>query len=201
MSGPRRRAGIQMCAECDASVPQRIEHVIRPKLLGAVGYAPFAIDDVHFGGRGCIGSEESKTARPDIGWAESKLVVFGEIDEDGGHPHNPPECELGRMWTVTSSVKQLLGEDTLVYFVRMNPDSCDAGRFPLSVRIAEMGNIIKRTLEMNDVDRSALNVHIPHVTYMYYHSRALHQIDAALAKPDAIHVEEHCCGRLRWQCD
>jgi hypothetical protein len=159
-------------------------------LIEEVGFEPFAKDDLVFGGSDCIGSTSEKRARPDLAWAETGVVVIVEIDEDGGHPLRPSECELGRMWTLTSSFKQLLSEDTRIIFIRMNPDECDGGRFTLDERIRVVGSRVREILTFKD-ERRDFSSSVPRAEYYYYHSNSKHQILAALAKPDAITVKIH----------
>jgi hypothetical protein len=190
LSKNRRRSGVKLCNACDQTCPQRIEKVIRPLLIEEVGFEPFAKDDLVFGGSDCIGSTSEKRARPDLAWAETGVVVIVEIDEDGGHPLRPSECELGRMWTLTSSFKQLLSEDTRIIFIRMNPDECDGGRFTLDERIRVVGSRVREILTFKD-ERRDFSSSVPRAEYYYYHSNSKHQILAALAKPDAITVKIH----------
>ena len=53
LSLQRRRAGIKMCATCDPNVPDRIEHIVKPLFVDAIGMEPTIADDATLGGKGC----------------------------------------------------------------------------------------------------------------------------------------------------
>jgi hypothetical protein len=181
LSEQRKRAGIQFCKSCEASVPDRTEVLLRPLLLEAAGFPPSAVDDTSFGGQGC----GAGLRRPDIAWLGTDRVIFGEVDEDGGHPDRLPECELGRMWDLTVSAKKLIGEHVRVFFIRLNPHEYDVARVSQEERVRTFGRVAR---ELMAADVSEFSPLIPHVKYLFYHSKCVFQIEAARAKPDSIHV-------------
>lgn len=98
LSPARRNAGMQMCAECDPNVPERIELVLRPKFEELIG--PAHLFDQKIGGKGC-GSDD-KWTKPDMLWltcdddfANMRIVVI-ECDEDS-HVYRESSCEAARM--------------------------------------------------------------------------------------------------------
>ena len=184
LSTNRRRAGETLCATCLAANSARTELAFRALLVDAVGWAPSAADNLMLGGSGCDGV---RRRRPDLAWVGSDRVVFAEIDEDGGHPNREPACELAKVWDQTEAVKRLLGEATVVLFIRINPDQFDGARVGWPERAAEFGRQVRDFLAS---DLSGFNAHHPHLRYMFYHSNSGHQIEAARAQEDSLVVLE-----------
>jgi hypothetical protein len=187
LSISRIRAGLEFCADCDAQVPKRVERIVMPLVVAAVGYPPSMLDDTLLGGKECDVSKR----RPDCAWIASDRVVFVECDEKGGHPDRETLCELGKIWDHTAAVKKILGETTAVFVVRFNPDAWDGGRAGIEERAEAVGAEVVRLLELPRAELEArYDPRLPHVGYWYYHSSCQFQIDAALAQPDAVHVME-----------
>ncbi len=175
------KAGIRLCAKCDKDKPDRIEVVLRPLIQDAVGFPASSIDDVMIGGATC----DTHKRRPDFSWVSEDRVIFGEIDENGGHPDRESSCELAKMWDQMIAVQKAMGTHIRVFYVRLNPDAYDGGDVSIDHRVEEFGNMVKilLTAELTDY-----NPAIPHVKYLYYHSKCQFHIDAALASPDSMAV-------------
>ena len=177
----RVRSGLQICAKCDPTIPERIEHIVGDKIIDIIGYPPFAADDTLFGGSLC-GEKSEKQRKPDLAWCieYGRTVVVCEVDEKGGHPNEIVECELGRIWTLTDAFKKLMGEQTYVFFVRLNPDEYD-GLLNVSLddRIQLVSDRINWLLEMEDDELAQFDSSIPYVGYYFYHSKCHFQIEGA----------------------
>ncbi len=197
VSQRRRRAGIKMCAQCDAAAPKRIELIVRPLLIDAIGVAATIADDATLGGAGC----DASVRRPDLlfvragaipdniavpGMLIDGRIVCVEIDEQGGHPDNDPSCESGKMWDQTVALKRLCGETTRIFFVRFNPDAYDAQHVTLDDRIATVATHVRELLEDGWYNFETANV--PHVSYHYYHSKCQHHINYVRARPDSFNI-------------
>ena len=180
VSQERLRAGIRKCATCDAQTPTRIEKVLRPKLIGVIGFPPSCMDNLHFGGSEC----GTNVRRPDLGWLGQDRAIFVEIDEHS-HFDRTPSCELGKVWDTTHAVKQLMGQDTHVFFFRLNPDACDSGNVTLEQRVAHVGSLVKELLTL---DLSTLKPYAPNIGYYYYHSRAAHHVTYSFDHPNSVFV-------------
>ena len=176
----RQRASIRLCGTCSRTAPARIEHTVRDRLLPLVMHEPSMEDNVRLGGGGC----DAPVRRADLGWLAPDRAVFFEVDE---HSHHDREasCELGKLWDQTVAVKRLLGEHARVFMVRFNPDEYDGGRVTLDERVRAAAALVN---ELIATDVSAYDAMAPHVWYMYYHSKSMHLMDAARARPDAVHV-------------
>jgi len=191
LSHARIRSGIVTCAECDPTVPDRIEHIIGDKIIDIIGYPPFAADDTLFGGSLC-GEKDEKQRRPDLAWCidYGRVVVVCEVDEKGGHPNEIIECELGRIWTLTDAFKKLMGEQTQVFFIRINPDEFDGGIVSLDERVEIVSDRIQWLLEMEDDELEQFDKSIPHIGYYFYHSKCHFQIEAAKKCTESMKVME-----------
>lgn len=205
LSSKRVRAGLRSCAKCEPDAkPLRTELIVRPLLLERVPFPPSCEDDTLLGGKGCDGAA---VRRPDLAWfmagtggplrdfvGEGSLsssspprAAFVEIDEDGGHPDRLPECEAGKMWDQTAAAKQLLGEDTLVFFFRFNPDRWDGeGDHSLEARAATVAADINNFLR-GDFD-ATIQQHIPNVRYYFYHSSCHFHIEHTKSKAESFCV-------------
>ena len=170
LSASRKRSGF--CAGCDVNIPQRIEHVIVPKILehlNGVGAAraPSSWDDATFGGAAC---GQVKKYRPDVVWLDRNITVVLEIDEHS-HTSYPCECEASRMSDLASLFKSLLEFETVIYFLRVNPDAYDRATVTLEERSRVVG---KRLMELfSESSYHAPNVTdglLFHVEYFYYHT-------------------------------
>jgi hypothetical protein len=98
LSPQRIRDSMRTCAECDPTVPQRIELVLRPKFEALLG--PAHLFDKQIGGKGC-GADKTWT-RPDMLWltcdddfANMRIVVI-ECDENS-HCDEEASCHAARM--------------------------------------------------------------------------------------------------------
>ena len=94
--------------------------------------------------------------------------------------HILPSCELAKITDRSHFVKNLLGEDAHVFFLRLNPDAYDKDYVYLSDRIKAVAEDINLFLSLS---QSELNprypVLVPNVGYYYYHSKAQKHIDVA----------------------
>jgi hypothetical protein len=192
LSPPRIRDGIRACAECDSTVPKRIEIILRPKFEKLIG--PAHMFDKMIGGEGC-GADKTWT-RPDMLWltcdddfANMRIVVI-ECDEQS-HADEDASCHAARMSkqheALQSAARQEYGAaDVPVVFLRYNPDSYDLGRVSGEDRISAVSAEARRILfEGGWVDFAP---HCPHVAYFYYHSKGRKHIDHMLAHPDSAIV-------------
>ncbi|RYE70752.1 MAG: hypothetical protein EOO81_07385 [Oxalobacteraceae bacterium] len=189
LSAKRIRDGVRTCATCSTNSPQRIELVVRLRLLQLVDPPPSITDDALLGGRGC---DSESRRRPDLAWFGSDRAIFVEIDEDGGHPDRDPSEELEKVWTQTAAAKHLIGEHAVVFMLRFNPDVYDGPRhFNLEVRLRVLAADINRfcTQDLTEMEAS-----VPHVGYYFYHSRAQHHIRAALAANNSLRVYRQADG-------
>lgn len=174
--GPSRvRAGVRLCAECDASAPMRIEHIVMPMIVSSVGYPMSAMDDALFGGAACGMSTRS---RPDGLWASQEVCVVLEVDEKS-HGDREALCETGRMSDLTEALQRLTCCSTPVYFIRFNPDACDTERASLDRRVEVVSDRIKEILfdEANHYHPDdGLDTHeVPRAEYYFYHSNQVAQ--------------------------
>jgi hypothetical protein len=123
LSARRVRSGMQFCAGCDDSVPERIETVVVKKLLEILKeYPPSAIDNVVLGK--CATDSENKKHRPDLAWVLDDRIIIIEIDENGGHPNYEATCEMARMSRIVETL-QIEHGFVPVIFLRFNPDEYD----------------------------------------------------------------------------
>lgn len=185
LGSARKRSGILYCAQCEPNAkPKRVEHIVRERLLDLLDFEPSALDDASFGGASC-GKDESKRYRPDILFGDRRLVVDVEIDEDGGHPDEEPECHVGRMCGLTNIFQRedMFGPETCVYFIRFNPNEYDQDHVTLEERIQELAD---RITELSS-DPPPISPR-PMVEYMFYHSKCSKHILHAQSNPDAIEV-------------
>lgn len=184
----RVRAGVAQCAECDASVVDRVEHLVRPILVDLVGHQPSAMDDTLFG-QGC---DVMKRRRPDFMWSGSDRVVIVEVDERGGHSDSnyTPECDLGWVMDMTAAIVDLYrangyneGNVPHVIVVRFNPDECDVQRVGFEERLEVVAERVRHYMTA-DLSCDAR----PILEYHFYHSKCQRHKDWALANPEAVRV-------------
>ena len=189
LSQQRRRAGIRLCQECDASKPQRIEVLLRPQIIQNVKFPPSAIDDTLFG-NGC---DVSRRRRPDLAWFGEDRAILLEIDENGGHGtmNYSAECDFGWIMDMTVCINKIYIEKNNgilpnVFFIRFNPDEYDKRHIPLSERIETVSNRINEMLE----SQSELML-VPSIEYFYYHTKCKHHIEYAQTKDQCVSVIIH----------
>lgn len=160
---------------------------MREALNGRV--EPTILDDFIIGGKTC----NTRQRRPDALYhriytlengIKVNVVVTHEIDENGGHPYNPSPCEAAKVFDEFIALKQLLGEDTRVFFLRYNPDRYD-NRVLLEERIQAVADMTLRLFDGGEWQQYTPLV--PHVFYYYYHSSCHHHIEYMQSKPDS------CC--------
>ena len=190
LSPARIRAGVLQCAECDNSVVDRIEVVIRPLLLPLVAHEPSAMDNTLFG-NGC---DVVKRRRPDFLWLGLDRAILLEIDENGGHSTNnySPECDLGWVMDMVAALNDLFkangyngGKVPFVVVLRFNPDECDTQRVSLDDRVAVVAKRINHYLKMDITPEDAM---VPWIEYHFYHTKCYPHIQYAEAKQDAVRV-------------
>jgi len=180
----RRRAKIELCAQCDSGYVKRIEEIVRPLLLVDVP-PPSGVDDLVLGGTAC----DLPKRRPDLVWMGTDRVVFLEIDENGGHPDRLSSCELAKVWDQALAVQALLGP-VPIWLLRLNPDACDRLRIKLETRCEIVSKEINRLLNL-DLAEFKTNPELclrPNIAYFYYHTQCQFQIDAAMANLDSVNV-------------
>lgn len=185
LGNKRKRSGVIYCAKCEPNAKlARIEHTVRERLLELLDFEPSALDDATFGGIAC-GKDDTKRYRPDILFGSQRLVIDIEIDENGGHPDELPECHLGRMCALTNIFQKpdMFSIESCVYFLRFNPDECDTDHVLLETRIQALADRIT-ALRCNPPLASPR----PKVEYMFYHSKCFKHVLYAMSNPDAIEV-------------
>lgn len=188
LSPQRILAGMQMCAECDPTIPDRIEILLRPQIKAAMeGLEPTMMDDAHLGGNGC----DAKLRRPDWLWERydeggaNHRIVSLEIDEHS-HEHRDPSCDAAKVCDEMVALKTLRGEETRFIVVRFNPHEYDGVVYvSLDDRIKVVGALCLRLLDSQWKECSSL---APTVFYCYYHSKGMKHIEYMQARPDAATV-------------
>jgi hypothetical protein len=179
------RLGIKYCEQCEPNAEKaRIEHTVRDMLLPMVDIPPSAIDNTHFGGTQC-GAADSKIYRPDLLYADQRLVLDIEIDEEGGHPREDPSCHVARMCALTSIFQKesMFGAESHVYFIRFNPDEYADETTSLDDRVAVLATRIAE-LRANPPAPSG----VPSVEYLFYRPSCLKHAEFAKANGDAVRV-------------
>ena len=194
LSSARKRSGIHMCAGCDVTVPDRIEHVVRPMLLQLVHHPPSATDDTLFG-QTC---DVVKRRRPDLLWLHTDRCVLTEVDENGGHGslNYTASCDFGWAMDMVASLVELYrdhgwngGKVPRITILRWNPDEYDGGRVALDNRIETLAARINALLTC-DVSPGE-DFPLPQIEYYYYHSKCEAHIEFAASHPDAARVIRH----------
>jgi len=113
------RRTLRLCAECDPTVPQRIERIVMPLFIEAIGFESSSMDDIMIGGKVC----DTDRRRPDACWISSERIAFLEIDERG-HEDRDPSCEVAKVIDQTLSVQKVYPNAVVVHF-RFNPSEFD----------------------------------------------------------------------------
>ena len=193
IGGNRLRAGIRICAECDATVPDRIEVQLRPKLVELVGFEPSALDDTLFGTDPKM-CDVVKRRRPDFLWQYKRVVICVECDEKGGHSdlNYTPECDGGWMTDMTVALTELhqrqFGKAPYIFFLRFNPDERHRKqtRVDLDQRLKVVADRVNEIRALKDF--KGLRRGVPMVEYYYYHSKCTQMISYTRDRPDAFRV-------------
>jgi hypothetical protein len=193
ISPARIRAGMTMCAECDKTVPDRIEVQLRPKLVEMVGFEPSALDDTMFGTDSAM-CDVVKRRRPDFLWQSKRVVICVECDEKGGHGslNYTPECDGGWMTDMTVALSALhqkqFGKAPFIFFLRFNPDERDGKRVRVD-RDQRLRVVADRVNEIRALkDFKGLRRGVPMVEYYYYHSKCMQMIAYTRDHPDTFRV-------------
>jgi hypothetical protein len=189
----RIRAGMTMCAECDKTVPDRIEVQLRPKLVEMVGFEPSALDDTLFGTDSAM-CDVVKRRRPDFLWQSKRVVICVECDEKGGHGslNYTPECDGGWMTDMTVALTELhqrqFGKAPFIFFLRFNPDERHRKqtRVDLDQRLKVVADRVNEIRALKDF--KGLRRGVPMVEYYYYHSKCMQMIAYTRDRPDAFRV-------------
>jgi hypothetical protein len=184
---------VNICAECDNCVPDRIEVVVRPILIGMVGFQPSFTDDAMFGTDPAM-CDVVKRRRPDFIWEGDDIVIVVECDERGGHGslNYNPECDAGWMTDMTVSLTALYqqrgGNAPYIFFLRFNPDERDGKRARVSLddRIQRVADRVNEIRDMQDF--AGLPRGVPMVEYYFYHSKCADMIFYTVNHPDAFKV-------------
>lgn len=174
-----RRKYTGICAECDASTPPRLEHIVRNLISDKLPKPTFQ-DDKLIGGATC-GAERT---RPDLCWLLPDRIVHVEIDEDS-HEDRAIDCELKKL----DSANWGLSDYGLVHLptvtVRFNCSAYNARRIGLEERCKSLVKVLKVLLEKPTHSWDPLRTN---VIYMYYHSKANKHIEAARAAQQSVVV-------------
>jgi hypothetical protein len=193
ISKKRYRAGMTMCAECDSTVPDRIEVQLRPKLVEMVGFEPSALDDTLFGTDSAM-CDVVKRRRPDFLWQSKRVVICVECDEKGGHGslNYTPECDGGWMTDMTVALTELhqrqFGKAPYIFFLRFNPDERHRKQTRVD-RDQRLKVVADRVNEIRALkDFKGLRRGVPMVEYYYYHSKCTQMIAYTRDHPDAFCV-------------
>lgn len=162
---------------------------MRALLLPLVDIPPSATDDAQFGGQACKADSNDKRYRPDLLYGDRRLVIDVEVDEDGGHPQENPECQVSRMSTLTAIFQKenMFGADTCVYFIRFNPDpflTCDQRQ---EVTLDERVNVLAARINELRVNPPVAGG-VPLVEYLFYRDSCLKHAEYARQHPDSIQV-------------
>lgn len=152
-----------ICAKCDETVSERIEHRVKKYILCQL--PPASVNDSQLTGSGCGEARR----RADLLWIGQDRVVQVEIDEDE-HKYRLVECELGKM----DSSKWGLHKDVQckpMCFIRFNPDGCKTDE-EFNLRCDHLVRTIQQCLEgwegpMTDNLKTR-------VVYMYYSENSKH---------------------------
>jgi len=178
LSHQRIRAGIRVCAECDPTVPPRLEKIVVPMFIERIGFPPSTMDDILIGGKQC----DTNIRRPDTCWISHNRIVFLEIDEHG-HCDREPSCEVAKVIDQTLSVQKIYNDATVAHF-RFNPSEFDRC-MNLESRVARCALDIQIFLNSAG-EWSSSN---PYLFYYFYPQKAHHQIEYVLQEAaDAIKV-------------
>ncbi len=180
LSPARIRAGVKICAQCDPTVPDRIEKVALPMFVAAIGFPPSAADDTIIGGTAC----DTDRRRPDTCWITPKRIAILETDESG-HVDRLPSCEIAKVIDQTISVQQAYPGAIVAHF-RFNPLEFDNRRVSLDDRVARVANDVR--LFLNAQDAYPWRAEVPYVLYYYYPQKAYFHIDSAMLAGDALRV-------------
>ena len=178
LSPQRRRAGLDMCAECDVTVPERVELTVRRMLLLQVNHEPSAADDVMLGGCG----DTRNKRRPDLAWFSQNppLAVSVEVDEHS-HGDRDVSCELAKITDFSAVAKAALGETCAVFVLRFNPHACTA-RTPLEDRVSVLAH---RVNDLLAAPAPACSLR-PFVEFFYYGPAGDKHVEAARNHPEAM---------------
>ena len=161
----RRKYGTPgVCAQCDESIPERIEHKVKDYLLSKL--PPPSANDNKLTGTEC---GESKR-RADLVWIGQDRVIQVEIDEDE-HKNRSVDCELAKM---DSSKWGLHYEDQCkpMVFVRFNPDGCQTEE-EFCQRCSHLVCVVEQHLTMQ-----MSNTLKTRVCYLYYSDTNKHLLAA-----------------------
>jgi hypothetical protein len=180
LSLPRLRSRINVCAGCDASVPERFEKIVKPMFLSAIPFPSSASDDTMIGGVSC----DSNKRRPDLCWISKEKIVFLEIDEHG-HDDRDPSCEVAKVIDQMLSVKKTYPGAVVAHF-RFNPCEFDHRNVNLDERISQTAEDIKSFIID---DQFPWRAEVPYLLYYFYPKKSFHQIHYVFQKAaDAINV-------------
>jgi hypothetical protein len=166
------------------TVAPRIEHQFRAELRKPEHNlpTPASFDELLFSGRACEDGKSLSQRRPDILWLDACLAIIGEVDEEGGHPRNEAQCEASRMWDIAAALKCLMGEETVVVFIRVNPHG-DGKRRP-GVPLAERARVMAQRVNAWAAAGRRVPWELPYVEYHYYSQSCIKKhVDFVLTHP------------------
>jgi hypothetical protein len=179
LSRQRKQAGIRVCAQCDPTVPDRIENIVMPMFVKEIGFPASSLNNIRLGGTQC----DARIRIPDACWISDDRIVFLEIDEHG-HEDRLPSCEIAKVIDQTVSVRKEYPNAIVAHF-RFNP--CEFDHRPMGVddRISNTASDIR--LFLRGVGEWMIGV--PYLFYYYYPQKSYFQIEYALREAaDAVQV-------------
>jgi len=153
-----------VCARCDKTIPERVEHKVKDYLLSKL--PPPSGNDDKITGSECGESRR----RADLVWIGHDRVIQVEIDEDE-HKGRSVDCELGKM---DSSKWGLHTEDQCkpMVFIRFNPDGCQSEE-EFEQRCAQLVHTVEECLTMQLTPTLKTRVR-----YLYYSGTNKHLLAA-----------------------
>lgn len=154
-----------MCAACSNSKPPRIEHTFGELIISEVGFEPNLKDQV-VSLDDCVKSISSR--RPDLVWIiPGRVAIVVEIDENS-HVGYSPENEVSKIIEQSDCIRHLHEcENSIVFTIRVNPDTYDGARTTIKERAKVVGKIIKQIIKGKISSRDADNI-----LFAYYHSKS-----------------------------
>ena len=114
-------------------------------------------------------------------------ILVIEIDEHS-HDDRDSSCEARRLSEQFIALQTAVGVGATVpiLFLRYNPDAYDGGRVSGEDRLAQVAAVGRRFLY--EGGWREINVLLPAVKFMFYHSSAQKHIDYLRERPDAVAV-------------
>lgn len=166
LSAQRQRANIRLCAECDQSVPPRLEKVVVAIFVQELAFEPSSLDNVFIGGSAC----NTPLRRPDACWISERVILCLEIDEHG-HIDRDPHCEIAKVVDQTLALHQAFPH-AIVYHIRFDPHGHGKSTTsnPALTLTQRIGQVV---VDMKILLRTETeSIHHPYVLYYFYSEAA-----------------------------